>query len=80
MSFKLLFTFSITYFFFRSSGQHTPLEQLDKKHFSKGSHGVKVKGAAVASQQNSDAKRIGLMEAKLTRICELLNEVCSAFT
>lgn len=54
--------------------KHTPLEQLDKKHFSKGSHGVKVNGAAVASQQNSDAKRIGLMEAKLSRICELLNE------
>ncbi|KAL5715761.1 hypothetical protein ACHQM5_017537 [Ranunculus cassubicifolius] len=48
--------------------KHTPLEQLDKKHFTKGTHGVEL-------QQSDDSKQIALMEAKLTRICALLNEV-----
>ncbi|KAF9602120.1 hypothetical protein IFM89_025165 [Coptis chinensis] len=56
--------------------KHTPLEQLDKKHFLKGSCGVKQNGTAAVSERTGDLKNIALMEAKLKRLCEdLLNEI-----
>ncbi|KAG0461244.1 hypothetical protein HPP92_021180 [Vanilla planifolia] len=51
--------------------KHTPLDQLDKKHFAKGSLNLEQNGDAVP-QQNS--KEIALLEAKLQRMCELLKE------
>lgn len=52
--------------------QYTPLDQLDRKHFTKGSRNTQQNGAA---EQMSSKKEIALMEAKLQRICELLKEV-----
>lgn len=50
----------------------TPLENIDKKHFAKGSLGVVQ--LAAASQHTVDLRHVALMEAKLIRICELLKE------
>ncbi|KAJ8486701.1 hypothetical protein OPV22_019186 [Ensete ventricosum] len=52
--------------------KYTPLDQLDRKHFTKGSRNTQQNGAA---EQMSSKKEIALMEAKLQRICELLKEV-----
>uniref|UniRef100_A0A2P2KRP2 Splicing factor 3A subunit 3-like n=1 Tax=Rhizophora mucronata TaxID=61149 RepID=A0A2P2KRP2_RHIMU len=54
--------------------KNTPLEKLDKKHFAKGSQGSVINGSAVASQEVDNAKEIALMEAKIRKLCELLNE------
>ncbi|OVA11319.1 zinc finger protein [Macleaya cordata] len=57
--------------------KHTPLEQLDRKHFAKGSRNIEQNGvaaAAAAASQKADSKKIALKEAKIKRLCELLNE------
>lgn len=51
--------------------KYTPLEQLDRKHFAKGSHGSEQNGAA---EGMNSKKEIAFMEAKMQRLCELLKE------
>ncbi|XP_057951620.1 splicing factor SF3a60 homolog [Malania oleifera] len=53
--------------------KHTPLEQLDRKHFAKGSRGSQQNGVA-ATLQLHNSKEIALMEAKMEKLCELLDE------
>lgn len=53
--------------------KHTPLEQLDKKHYAKGSRGSQQNGIAAAPQVNN-WKEIALMEAKINRLCDSLEE------
>ena len=55
--------------------QHTPVEQLDRKHFAKGSHRPEQNGAPVAPKEADNSKEIALLEAKLRKMCELLHEV-----
>lgn len=57
--------------------QNTPLEKLDRKHFAKGSRGHEQNGSVVAPQPSEDVKELALMEAKLRKLCDLLEEVCS---
>ncbi|KAG8097958.1 hypothetical protein GUJ93_ZPchr0013g37249 [Zizania palustris] len=53
--------------------KHTPLEQLDRKHFVKGSHSsVSDNGNNI---KDNLKKEIALMEVKMRRLCELLDEV-----
>ncbi|MCH87553.1 splicing factor 3A subunit 3-like, partial [Trifolium medium] len=52
---------------------HTPLEKLDKKHFAKGARGLEKNGVASAPQEGN-LKEIALMEAKLNKLCDLLDE------
>ncbi|XP_052199758.1 splicing factor SF3a60 homolog [Diospyros lotus] len=54
--------------------KHTPLEQLDRKHFAKGLPRSEQNGAAAALQQAESVKEIGLMEAKIKKLCDLLHE------
>uniref|UniRef100_A0A2N9J6D3 Matrin-type domain-containing protein n=1 Tax=Fagus sylvatica TaxID=28930 RepID=A0A2N9J6D3_FAGSY len=54
--------------------KHTPLEKLDKKHFAKGSRVSQQNGAAAAVQQDDNSKEIALMEAKMIKLCDLLDE------
>ncbi|KAL3630687.1 hypothetical protein CASFOL_023671 [Castilleja foliolosa] len=51
----------------------TPLEKLDRKYFLKGSRGPQQNGAK-ALQSSEDAKEIALIEAKMKKLCDLLNE------
>lgn len=59
--------------------QHTPLEKLDKKHFTKGARGSEKNGVAAAPQEGNlkqeNLKEVALMEAKMNRLCDLLDEV-----
>ncbi|KAL5219292.1 hypothetical protein ABZP36_019976 [Zizania latifolia] len=53
--------------------KHTPLIQLDRKHFAKGSHGsVSNNGNSIKDDLK---KEIALMEIKMMRLCELLDEI-----
>jgi splicing factor 3A subunit 3 len=52
----------------------TPLEKLDKKHFAKGSRVPQQNGGVAAPRQTLDPKEIALMEAKLVKLCGLLEE------
>lgn len=52
----------------------TPLEKLDRKHFAKGSRKAEQNGGATAVQPSEDEKEIALMEAKVKKLCELLQE------
>ncbi|KAJ6881488.1 splicing factor SF3a60 [Populus alba x Populus x berolinensis] len=52
----------------------TPLEKLDKKHFVKGSHGSEPNGGAATSKEVDNSKEIALMEAKINKLCDLLDE------
>ncbi|KAK6925991.1 Splicing factor SF3a60 /Prp9 subunit, C-terminal [Dillenia turbinata] len=54
--------------------KHTPLEQLDRKHFAKSSRGSDKNGASAAQQQLENTKEAALMEAKMKKMCELLEE------
>ncbi|PKI72437.1 splicing factor SF3a60 homolog [Punica granatum] len=54
--------------------KHTPLEMLDKKHFAKGSRSLEQNGTAVAPEQMDSSKEIALMEAKIKKLCSLLEE------
>ena len=56
--------------------QDTPLEKLDRKHFAKGSRDPEQNGVAAAPQANN-LKEIALMETKINKLCELLEEVSS---
>ncbi|XP_008791422.1 splicing factor SF3a60 homolog [Phoenix dactylifera] len=51
--------------------KHTPVEQLDRKHFAKGSRGLEQNGVA---EETNSKKEIALVEAKMQRLCELLKE------
>ncbi|KAK2390684.1 splicing factor SF3a60 protein [Trifolium repens] len=53
--------------------KHTPLEKLDKKHFAKGTRGLEKNGV-VSTPQEGNLKEIALMEAKLYKLCDLLDE------
>lgn len=55
--------------------QHTPLEKLDKKHFAKGARVSEQNRAAAAPQQDDSSKEIALQEAKMKKLCDLLDEV-----
>ncbi|KAF3432834.1 hypothetical protein FNV43_RR23936 [Rhamnella rubrinervis] len=52
----------------------TPLEKLDKKHFAKGSRGSEQNGVAAAPHAVSNLKEIALMEAKIIKLCDSLEE------
>ncbi|CAL0319502.1 unnamed protein product [Lupinus luteus] len=52
----------------------TPLEKLDKKHFAKVARGSEKNGAGAAPQQDENSKEIALMEAKVKKLCDLLEE------
>lgn len=52
--------------------KNTPLEMLDRKHFAKPLHGSEQNGNMPT--QKEDLKELALMEAKMKRLCELLNE------
>ncbi|KAG5019193.1 hypothetical protein AAZX31_06G121700 [Glycine max] len=54
--------------------KHTPLEKLDRKHFAKGACGVEKNGVAAVPQEDGNSKEIALMEAKMTKLCHLLEE------
>ncbi|KFK25019.1 hypothetical protein AALP_AA8G056400 [Arabis alpina] len=54
--------------------KHTPLEMLDKKHFAKPPHNGKQNGDAKATQESGNAKEIALTEAKVKKLCSLLDE------
>ncbi|KAG9142358.1 hypothetical protein Leryth_016850 [Lithospermum erythrorhizon] len=54
--------------------KHTPLEKLDRKHFVKGYRAREQNGLSFASQPSEDAKDIALMEVKMKKLCDLLDE------
>ncbi|KAL1196963.1 putative splicing factor SF3a60 [Cardamine amara subsp. amara] len=54
--------------------KHTPLEKLDKKHFAKPQHNGKQNGDAKSTQESESAKEIALTEAKVKKLCNLLDE------
>lgn len=54
--------------------KNTPLQLLDKKHFAKLSRQPIQNGAAAASQNNENLKQVALMEAKIEKLCDLLDE------
>ncbi|KAF2598595.1 hypothetical protein F2Q68_00007112 [Brassica cretica] len=54
------------------SGEDTPLEKLDKKHFAKPI--VKQNGDAKSTQEPDSGKQIALTEAKVKKLCSLLDE------
>ncbi|RYR41622.1 hypothetical protein Ahy_A08g038032 [Arachis hypogaea] len=54
--------------------KHTPLEKLDKKHFAKGARASEKKGVAPVPQEDANSKEIALMEAKMKKLCDLLEE------
>ncbi|KAJ0533946.1 putative splicing factor SF3a60 binding domain, SF3A3 domain, splicing factor 3A subunit 3 [Helianthus annuus] len=51
--------------------KHTPLENLDKRHFAKGARRPEQNNV---KHQNDDPKQIALMEVKLEKLCEILSE------
>jgi splicing factor 3A subunit 3 len=56
--------------------KHTPLEELDRKHFAKGSRGSISNGTSNGNNFKDDLKKeIALIEVKMRRLCELLDEV-----
>ncbi|CAE6087858.1 unnamed protein product [Arabidopsis arenosa] len=54
--------------------KHTPLEKLDKKHFAKAPHNGKQNGDAKSTHESENAKEIALIEAKVKKLCNLLDE------
>ncbi|KAJ7546379.1 hypothetical protein O6H91_08G037900 [Diphasiastrum complanatum] len=52
----------------------TPLEELDRKHFAKGTQQSQKKLEEEASNQVHAFKEVALMEAQVQRLCELLCE------
>ncbi|XP_038683403.1 splicing factor SF3a60 homolog isoform X2 [Tripterygium wilfordii] len=54
--------------------KHTPLEQLDKKHFAKGSRSSEQNGDVAALREADNSAEIALMEAKVAKLCDFLNE------
>lgn len=53
--------------------KNTPLDLLDRKHFAKSLRGANQNGVSASPQQGS-MKEIALIEAKLKKLCELLDE------
>ncbi|KAB5531636.1 hypothetical protein DKX38_018306 [Salix brachista] len=53
----------------------TSFEKLDKKHFVKGSRGSVPNGGAATSKEVDNSKEIALMEAKINKLCDLLDEI-----
>lgn len=47
---------------------------MDRKHFAKGSRGTEQNGIATAPHQAEDSKEIALIETKIVKLCELLQE------
>lgn len=54
--------------------KYTPLEQLDRKHFAKGNRGSDQNGTPTAPRSSEDAKEVALIEVKVEKICDLLDE------
>ncbi|KAM7504862.1 hypothetical protein LguiB_003766 [Lonicera macranthoides] len=54
--------------------KNTPLDKLDKKHFAKGSRGSQQNGGVAAPQQTDNSTEVALMEVKLEKLCDLLQE------
>ncbi|XP_074291696.1 splicing factor SF3a60 homolog isoform X1 [Silene latifolia] len=55
--------------------KNTPLEKLDKKHFAKSLRAPEQNGNAdVPSRKQEDVKELALMEVKIRKLCELLQE------
>ncbi|CAN8257056.1 unnamed protein product [Cochlearia groenlandica] len=54
--------------------KHTPLEKLDKKHFTKPPHNGKQNGDAKATHESESAKEVALTETKVKKLCNLLEE------
>eukprot|EP01018_Ginkgo_biloba_P003226 Gb_06863 [translate_table: standard] len=52
----------------------TPLDELDRKHFAKGSWPSTKRTDEEISQQVNASKEVALMEVKMQRLCELLHE------
>ena len=59
--------------------QDKPLEELDRKNFAKAFHQSDLNGILSTPLSGKDAKEIALMEAKLSKLCDLLDEVCFNF-
>uniref|UniRef100_A0ACD5VTM5 Uncharacterized protein n=1 Tax=Avena sativa TaxID=4498 RepID=A0ACD5VTM5_AVESA len=56
--------------------KHTPLEQLDRKHFAKGSRSSVSNVPSNGNNSKDDLKKeIALIELKMRRLCEILDEV-----
>lgn len=56
--------------------KHTPLEQLDRKHFAKGSRSSLSNVPSNGNNSKDDLKKeIALIEVKMRRLCEILDEV-----
>ncbi|KAK4759057.1 hypothetical protein SAY87_020358 [Trapa incisa] len=53
--------------------KYTPLDKLDKKHFAKGSRSSEQNSAAAALQMDG-SKDIAFLEAKITKLCDLLED------
>ncbi|XP_027103575.1 splicing factor SF3a60 homolog [Coffea arabica] len=51
-----------------------PLEELDRKNFAKASHQSDLNGVLSTPLSGKDAKEIALMEAKVSKLCDLLDE------
>ncbi|KAJ8536874.1 hypothetical protein K7X08_035275 [Anisodus acutangulus] len=54
--------------------KNTPLEKLDRKHFAKGSRKPEQNCVVAAPQVGDDVKEIALLEAKIRKLCDLLDE------
>ena len=74
-TFKQYCLINFTVYLHPYSLQHTPLQLLDKKHFAKLSRQPIQNWMAVASQNNENLKQVALMEAKIEKLCDLLDEV-----
>lgn len=56
--------------------KNTPLEKLDRKHFAKGSRGSdQNSNGDLSFQKQDDIKEVALVEAKMRKLCELLEEI-----
>lgn len=54
--------------------KHIPLEKLDRKHFAKSLRGPEHNGGGMVVQTWEEAKEIALMETKMKKLCDLLDE------
>ncbi|CAO2838646.1 unnamed protein product [Amaranthus hypochondriacus] len=55
--------------------KNTPLEKLDKKHFAKPPRGLEQNGNGNEQFQKQDVKELALVEAKIKKLSELLEEI-----
>ncbi|KAJ8554316.1 hypothetical protein K7X08_024994 [Anisodus acutangulus] len=54
--------------------KNTPLKNLDRKHFTKGSRKPEQNGVVAAPQVGDDVIEMALLEAKIRKLCDLLDE------